>query len=52
MAARRASRLIGKTIQPETGKLLAWNNLLPDGTPQSGDAAPGDEGAQAAPNMC
>ena len=24
---------IGKTIQPETGKLLAWNNLLPDGTP-------------------
>jgi len=26
-------KLIGKTIQPETGKLLAWNNLLPDGTP-------------------
>jgi prolyl 4-hydroxylase len=26
-------RTIGKTIQPETGKLLAWNNLLPDGTP-------------------
>ena len=24
---------IGKTIQPETGKLLMWNNLLPDGTP-------------------
>ena len=24
---------IGKTIQPETGKLLAWNNLLPDGSP-------------------
>jgi prolyl 4-hydroxylase len=24
---------IGKTIQPETGKLLAWNNLNPDGTP-------------------
>jgi prolyl 4-hydroxylase len=24
---------IGKTIQPETGKLLLWNNLLPDGTP-------------------
>lgn len=24
---------IGKTIQPETGKLLAWNNLLADGTP-------------------
>jgi prolyl 4-hydroxylase len=26
-------KLIGKTIQPETGKLLAWNNLLPDGRP-------------------
>ena len=26
-------RRIGKTIQPETGKLLAWNNLLPDGRP-------------------
>lgn len=26
-------KLIGKTIQPETGKLLLWNNLLPDGTP-------------------
>ncbi len=24
---------IGKTIQPETGKLLAWNNLLLDGSP-------------------
>jgi prolyl 4-hydroxylase len=24
---------IGKTIQPETGKLLAWNNLLPGGRP-------------------
>jgi prolyl 4-hydroxylase len=24
---------IGKTIQPEAGKLLVWNNLLPDGTP-------------------
>jgi prolyl 4-hydroxylase len=24
---------IGKTIQPETGKLLAWNNLLADGNP-------------------
>ena len=23
---------IGKTIQPETGKLLAWSNRLPDGT--------------------
>jgi len=28
-------KTIGKTIQPETGKLLAWNNLLPDGTPNS-----------------
>ncbi len=26
-------RAIGKTIQPELGKLLAWNNLLPDGSP-------------------
>jgi prolyl 4-hydroxylase len=26
-------KLIGKTIQPEPGKLLAWNNLLPDGSP-------------------
>ena len=26
-------KTIGKTVQPETGKLLAWNNLLPDGTP-------------------
>jgi prolyl 4-hydroxylase len=24
---------IGKSITPETGKLLAWNNLLPDGRP-------------------
>lgn len=24
---------IRKTIQPEAGKLLAWNNLLPDGRP-------------------
>lgn len=24
---------IGKTIHPETGKLLAWNNLLQDGQP-------------------
>jgi prolyl 4-hydroxylase len=24
---------IGKTVQPETGKLLAWNNLSPDGRP-------------------
>jgi prolyl 4-hydroxylase len=26
-------KTIGKTIQPETGKLLAWNNLSPDGRP-------------------
>lgn len=26
-------KTIGKTVQPETGKLLAWNNLLPDGLP-------------------
>ena len=26
-------KTIGKTIQPETGKLLTWNNLLPDGRP-------------------
>ena len=26
-------KAIGKTIQPETGKLLLWNNLLPDGAP-------------------
>ena len=26
-------KTIGKTIQPEAGKLLAWNNLLPDGRP-------------------
>jgi len=26
-------KALGKTIQPETGKLLAWNNLLPDGRP-------------------
>ena len=29
-------KAIGKTVQPETGKLLAWNNLLPDG--RSNDA--------------
>ena len=28
-------RAIGKTVQPETGKLLIWNNLLPDGTPNA-----------------
>ncbi len=28
-------KVIGKTIQPETGKLLVWNNLLPDGTPHA-----------------
>lgn len=34
-AAGGATRFkaIGKTIQPETGKLLVWNNLLPDGRP-------------------
>ena len=26
-------RTIGKTIRPELGKLIAWNNLLPDGRP-------------------
>ena len=26
-------KTIGKTIQPEAGKLLAWNNLLRDGRP-------------------
>ncbi len=26
-------KTIGKTVQPQTGKLLAWNNLLPTGTP-------------------
>lgn len=26
-------RRLDKTIQPETGKLVAWNNLKPDGTP-------------------
>lgn len=26
-------KAIGKTIQPEAGKLLAWNNLLPGGAP-------------------
>ena len=26
-------KAIGKTVQPQAGKLLAWNNLLPDGTP-------------------
>ena len=26
-------KTIGKTVQPETGKLLAWNNLLPNGRP-------------------
>jgi len=26
-------KAIGKSIRPETGKLLAWNNLLPDGGP-------------------
>jgi prolyl 4-hydroxylase len=26
-------KAIGKIVQPETGKLLAWNNLLADGRP-------------------
>jgi prolyl 4-hydroxylase len=26
-------KAIGKTVQPEAGKLLAWNNLLTDGSP-------------------
>jgi prolyl 4-hydroxylase len=26
-------KTIGKTVQPEPGKLLAWNNLLADGSP-------------------
>jgi prolyl 4-hydroxylase len=26
-------KALGKIVQPETGKLLAWNNLLPDGQP-------------------
>jgi len=26
-------KAIGKTIQPELGKLILWNNLLPDGSP-------------------
>lgn len=26
-------KAIGKIIQPETGKLILWNNLLPDGSP-------------------
>lgn len=26
-------KLAGKTIRPETGKLVAWNNLRPDGQP-------------------
>ena len=26
-------KTIGKTIQPEPGKLVAWNNLMGDGTP-------------------
>jgi prolyl 4-hydroxylase len=26
-------KTIGKTIHPETGKLVCWNNLLPDGSP-------------------
>jgi prolyl 4-hydroxylase len=29
-------RTIDKIVQPETGKLLAWNNLRPDGMPNPG----------------
>lgn len=28
-------KAIGKTIRPETGKLLLWNNLNPDGSPNA-----------------
>ncbi|GGO93773.1 prolyl 4-hydroxylase [Stakelama pacifica] len=28
-------RVIDKIVQPETGKLLAWSNLRPDGTPNA-----------------
>ena len=28
-------KTIGKTIQPEPGKLVAWNNLFPDGSPNN-----------------
>lgn len=28
-------RVIDKVIQPETGKLIAWNNRRPDGTPNA-----------------
>lgn len=28
-------KLIGKTVQPESGKLLLWNNLLGDGSPNA-----------------
>ena len=33
MAARPASRRSARRFCPERGKLLAWNNLLPDGRP-------------------
>ena len=26
-------KAVGKTFQPETGKLLCWNNMRPDGSP-------------------
>ena len=26
-------KVIGKTFQPETGKLVCWNNRRPDGRP-------------------
>jgi prolyl 4-hydroxylase len=28
-------KVIDKMVQPETGKLLVWNNLKPDGTPNA-----------------
>jgi prolyl 4-hydroxylase len=28
-------KAVDKTVQPETGKLLTWNNLRPDGTPSA-----------------
>ena len=29
-------KVLGKMFHPETGKLMAWNNLLPDGRPNYG----------------
>ena len=33
VVGQRRRSAIGKTVQPETGKLLLWNNLLPNGRP-------------------